>query len=175
MNLNPIPVTHFRLQPNDLWANTWLLLTAGDYAAGKYNTMTVGWGSFGVMWGKPFVQIVVRPTRYTYTFMENYTTFTLTAFPEVYRKALSLLGSKSGRHGDKIAEAGLTPMAARVVAAPAFQEAELVIECQKMYWDDFKPDHFLAPDIERSYPKKDYHRIYFGEIVAIAGVERYAK
>jgi hypothetical protein len=26
--------------------------------------------------------------------------------------------------------------------------------------------------IERNYPKKDYHRIYFGEIVAVTGTAR---
>ncbi len=135
--------------------------------------MTVAWGSFGVMWNKPFVQVVVRPTRYTFEFMNNFDTFTLTAFPEKYRKALSLLGTKSGRDGDKISEAGLTPIAAKKVAAPAFAEADLIIECKKIYWQDFDPAHFLDAKIEKNYPKKDYHRVYFGEIILIQATERY--
>ncbi len=31
------------------------------------------------------------------------------------------------------------------------------------------PDHFTDPAIDQHYPKKDYHRIYFGEILAIFG------
>jgi len=44
----------------------------------------------------------------------------------------------------------------------------------EIYWDDLDPAHFLLPEIERNYPQKDYHRIYFGEIVAIYGDESYA-
>jgi flavin reductase (DIM6/NTAB) family NADH-FMN oxidoreductase RutF len=105
--------------------------------------------------------------------MEKYPTFTLCAFPQEYHKALNLLGSRSGRDGDKITEAGLTPMAATVVAAPAYAEAELVIECQKMFWSDFDPKNFLDPEIDRNYPTHDYHRSYFGQILAINGTEKF--
>jgi flavin reductase (DIM6/NTAB) family NADH-FMN oxidoreductase RutF len=150
-----------------------MLLTSGDFAAGHFNTMTVGWGSLGVMWRRPFAQVVVRPTRYTYEFMEQYDTFTLSAFAETYRQALQLLGTKSGRDGDKIAEAGITPIASTLVPAPGFAEADLVIECRKMYWQDMAPAQFLDPAIENHYAKKDYHRIYFGEVVTIQGTEAY--
>lgn len=150
-----------------------MLLTNGDFTAGHFNTMTVGWGSLGVMWGRPFVQVVVRPTRYTYEFMEQYDTFTLCAFPEAYRQALQLLGTKSGRDGDKIAEAGLTPIASTLIPAPGFAEAGLIVECRKIYWQDMDPAHFLDLTIEKHYAKKDYHRIYFGEVVAINGTEAY--
>jgi flavin reductase (DIM6/NTAB) family NADH-FMN oxidoreductase RutF len=136
--------------------------------------MTVGWGGFGTMWSKPFVQIVVRPTRYTFEFMEQYDTFTWCAFPPAYQKALPLTGSKSGRDGDKIKATGLTPIPASRIAAPGFAEAELIVECRKIYWDDLNPDQFLDPDTENNYPLKDYHRIYFGEILAISGVKSYS-
>jgi len=167
MTRKQIPFDEFLVKAHHLWAQQWLLLTAGDFAAGQFNTMTVGWGSLGTMWGKPFAQIVVRPTRYTYEFMERYDTFTLCAFPENHRQALQLLGTKSGRDGDKIAEAGLTPIASTQVAAPGFAEAELIVECRKIYWADMDPAHFLDPSIEKNYPQKNYHRIYFGQIVAI--------
>ena len=158
---------------NYLWGKQWMLLTSGDFSAGKYNTMTVAWGSLGVMWNKPFVQIVVRPTRYTYQFIEQFGTFTLCAFPEKYKDALEILGTKSGRDGDKISEACLTPIASKHVAAPCFEEAELVLECCKLYWDDFNPAHFFDFGIDNNYPQKDYHRIYFGEIVKIFGIDDY--
>jgi len=118
--------------------------------------------------------VVVRPGRYTHEFMERFDTFTLCAFPRAYHKALSLLGTKSGRDGDKIAEARLTPVASTCVAAPSYAESELVIECRKIYWQDFLPEHFLDPEIAKNYPEKDYHRIYYGEILAVQGSERYS-
>lgn len=174
MQRRTIPFDRLLVRPYDLWLNRWLVLTAGDFERGHFNSMTVAWGSLGAMWNRPFVQVVVRPVRYTYEFVEWYDTFTLCAFPEAYREALSLLGSKSGRDSDKIAEAGLTPIPSTKVAAPGFAEANLIIECRKIYWDDFDPAHFLLPEIERNYPQKDYHRLYFGEIVAIYGDESYA-
>ena len=171
MPLIKIPPDQFIVNNVDLWDNQWLLLTAGDFEQKSFNAMTVGWGSLGVMWKKPFAQVVVRPTRYTYEFMERFDSFTLCAFPEKYRRALNLLGTKSGRDGDKIAESGLHTVAATKVAAPAYEEAELIIECRKIYWDDFKPEHFLDYTIENNYPLKDYHRVYFGEILLVMGEE----
>ena len=165
-----IPIDEFTVPIHTLWNDQWFLLTSGDFAKGHYNTMTVAWGSLGIMWGRPFAQVVVRPVRYTYEFMERYDTFTLSAFPAEYEDTLLDLGSKSGRDGDKIAASGLTPVASSLVAAPGFAEAELILECRKIYWQDLDPAHFLDPKIEDQYPQKDYHRAYFGEVLAIWGV-----
>ena len=167
MTRNPISINDLHISPHRLWDEQWLLLTCGDWPSGDFNAMTVGWGSLGTMWGRPFAQVVVRPTRYTYAFMEQYDTFTLCTFSEAYRPALQLLGSTSGRDGNKIAQAGLTPIASTQIAAPGFAEAEVIIECRKIYWHDITPEHFLDPAIDRHYAQKDYHRAYFGEIVAV--------
>lgn len=167
MNFEPISVNDFSPRIFDLWLKQWMLLTSGSYKNNHYNTMTVAWGSIGAMWNKPFVQVVVRPTRFTFEFMEKYQTFTLCAFREEYRNDLQLLGTKSGRDGDKIAETRLEVIAAQKVDAPVFRQAELVIECKKLYWQDLDPENFLNPGIEKNYPRKDYHRIYFGQIEGI--------
>ena len=60
-----------------LWNDQWLLLSCGDFKNNEFNCMTVGWGSIGTMWSQPFVQVVVRPTRYTHLFMEKYPDKTL--------------------------------------------------------------------------------------------------
>ena len=171
MPRNPIPIADLQVRAHHLWAEQWMLLTCGDLDAKKYNTMTVGWGSLGTMWGKPFALVAVRPSRYTYEFMEAYETFTLSALDPKHKRALAVLGSKSGRDGDKIAEAGLTPEAATSVAAPCFAEAELVIECRAMYSQDLDPSRFMRDAIQENYPNHDYHRIYFGEILAVAGTK----
>ena len=174
MALQTIPFERFTSKVFHLFDKQWLLLTGGDFARGKFNAMTISWGSLGIIWGRPFVQVVVRPTRYTHEFMERFDTFTVTAFPERHRRALNLLGSKSGRDGDKIAEAGLTPVASAKVAAPAFAEAELVFECRKLYRSTFDSRQFVDPTIESNYPKKDYHTVYFGEVVVLRGEAKYA-
>jgi flavin reductase (DIM6/NTAB) family NADH-FMN oxidoreductase RutF len=176
MEREPISnLEYFHIHPFKLWETDWLLLTSGDFNSGHYNCMVIGWGSLGIMWGRPFIQVVVRPQRYTYQFIEQYNTFTVSAFPKKFRQALNILGTKSGRDGNKILEAGLTPQASIKVASPSFVEAELVLECEKIYWGDFIPEHFIDPGIARHYPSKDYHRSYFGQILNITGVKKYGQ
>src|SRR5512137_3109350 len=102
MNRQPIDLPRLILRPMYLWGTQHLVLTSGDFGQEAFNAMTIGWGSLGIMWSRPFVQVVVRPTRYTYEFMERYDTFTVCDFPARYADALDLLGNRSGRDGDKI-------------------------------------------------------------------------
>lgn len=152
----------------DLIGDKWMLITAVK-DSGALNTMTASWGGMGIMWGKPVATCVVRPVRYTYEFMEAADYFTLTFFPEEYRKALNLLGTKSGRDGDKIKEGGLTP----VIYCDSddktayFAEADTVLICKKIYYQDIDPANFIDKDLDKNYPQKDYHRMYFGEIADV--------
>ena len=173
MQRTPIDISQLVIKPHHLFHHQWVLLTAGDFTAGKFNTMTIGWGALGTMWSKPFAYVAVRHSRFTFEFMEQYDTFTLTAFPQKYHDALSMLGTRSGRDGDKIKASGLTPEASVVVAAPAFKEAEILIECQKIYANDLNPAHFLEESINKHYPNRDYHRIYYGHILHAAGTRTY--
>jgi flavin reductase (DIM6/NTAB) family NADH-FMN oxidoreductase RutF len=168
-----LPLAQLRVTPHHLWSEQWLLLTCGDFASGNFNTMTVGWGSLGTMWAKPFAQIVVRPGRYTHEFMERFDHFTLSAFSERHRKALMHLGTRSGRDGDKLSQTGLTPVASTEIASPGFAEAELILECRKIYRQIMDPAGFLDPAIDKNYPTNDYHTIYYGEILAAFGETAY--
>ncbi|PKN88539.1 MAG: flavin reductase [Chloroflexi bacterium HGW-Chloroflexi-8] len=162
-----IPLDQWAKIPHDIWDSHWFLLSAGDYSKDEFNTMTISWGSFGTIWNRPFAMVVVRPQRYTFQFMEKYDDFSLCAFPTKFQPTLNLLGTISGRDNDKIKESGLSVQPSKIIKAPVFNEAILQIECKKIYWDDLNPDHFIAKYIPRQYPMKDYHRMYFGEIVAI--------
>lgn len=142
----------------------WFLLTAGTLK--KYNTMTCGWGAWGVLWSKPVAFVFVRPTRHTYGFINKSGAFTICFFPKKYRKALQFCGSHSGRDCDKAREAGLTPARA-ANGSVFFREARLVLECRKIYQQDLKPKLFLDPGIEKCYPKRDYHRMYVGKVVKV--------
>jgi len=167
------PLDQLPLQPYFIWDKTWFLLTAGDFASGHFNTMTVSWGSLGCIWNKPFAQVFVRPGRYTFEFIEKYDTFSLCAFGKEYRKDLNILGTQSGRDGDKIARTKLTPCAAQKIAAPVFEQASLALECRKMFRSEMLPGQILNESVFDNYPERDFHWIYFGEIVAASGVAAY--
>ena len=74
-----------------------------------------------------------------------------------------------------ISETSCTRLASRLVEAPSFDEAELILECRKTYFSDLDPTRFLDPSIESNYPARDYHRMYFGEIVAACGTAGYVR
>ena len=140
-----------------------------------FNQMTISWGSLGTLWNLPIAMVVVRFSRYTFKFMEEYDTFSLNAFPKKCQKALNYQGSQSGREIDKIHPQGLTPIASKLIKAPSFKEANLILECKKIYWDDMNPAHFLDARIHERYPTRDYHRIYLGEVVSAFGSQKYCQ
>lgn len=145
----------------------WMLIAAGSEKS--FNMMTASWGGMGYLWNKPVVFIFVRPERYTYYFVENSDHFTLSFFGKEYKKALSVCGSTSGRDTDKVKASGLTPFFTEL-GTPAFEEAELIVECKKMYAEDMKPASFLDRQPLNSYYGDNgggMHKMYIGEIVNV--------
>lgn len=147
--------------PFKLIGQDWMLVTAGTPE--RFNTMTASWGGLGVLWDRKVCFIFIRPTRYTYEFIERSDSFSLSFFEEKYRKALQFCGSHSGRDTDKIKGAGLTPINRDGIVS--FEEARLIIACRKIYFQDILPTNFLDPEINKMYAKKDYHRMYVGEVM----------
>ncbi len=166
-----IPVTRLSLKPFQLLEQRWLLLTAGTLESS--NCMTVSWGALGVLWNKPIAIIFVRPSRHTFQFTEKHPDFTLTAFPDEYHEKLNYCGTHSGRHGDKARACNLTRIPSLRIEAPAYDEADLILECRRLYSADLDPRRFLSPEIEKNYNGRDYHRFYFGEILHAAGSPDY--
>jgi flavin reductase (DIM6/NTAB) family NADH-FMN oxidoreductase RutF len=149
--------------PFKLIDDDWFLLSAGNLHA--FNTMTASWGGMGVLWNKPVVFCFVRPQRYTYKFMELNEFFTMSFFDESHRETLNFCGKASGRQADKIKATGLKPF-----ESPAgsifYKQSKLMLECRKLYFSDIIPENFLVETINKNYPKKDYHRMYIGEITS---------
>ncbi len=139
----------------------WMLITAGTKE--KCNTMTASWGALGVLWGAPTATVYIRPQRYTKHLVDENEYFTLSFFPEDYRKQLNLCGTKSGRDIDKVKECGFT-VAEGEGGAPYFEQAELVLVCRKRMAMPMDPEA-IPGDAKEKWYSGDYHTMYFGEIV----------
>lgn len=148
--------------PFERIGSDWCLITAGR--EGSFNTMTASWGGVGILWNKEVTTCYIRPQRYTKEFVDREELFTLSFFPDGYRKALNLCGTVSGRDHDKPAEAGLTPLFTD--GTVSFKEADLVLVCRKLYAQPMTEQSFTDKSVlERNYPTRDLHTIYIGEII----------
>lgn len=143
--------------------NDWALLTAGSLA--NFNTMTVSWGGLGTLWNKSVATVYVRPCRHTFGYMENNEYFTVSFYPEDYKKDLAVLGKLSGRDGDKVAKTSLTPISAE--NSVTFSQAKLTLVCKKLYAQDLDPSAIPQDIMEASYAVEPVHKMYIGEVVQI--------
>ncbi|MBO7402204.1 MAG: flavin reductase [Lachnospiraceae bacterium] len=141
----------------------WALLTAGKQDS--FNTMTISWGGLGTLWNKPVATVYVRTSRYTHDFMDSNDYFTVSFYPEEFKKQLGVLGSKSGRDMDKMNGSGLTPVAAG--ESVSFSEAEVTLVCKKLFRQELKVENMPAEVAKAMYDGQAPHDMYIGEIVEI--------
>ena len=157
-----------------------ILLTtkSGD----KVNTMTIGWGTLGIEWGRPIFIAYVRESRFTKQMLEENGEFTVNIpVGDIDNHILGFCGRKSGRDLDKFAELGLTEEAPEVISVPGIRQLPLTLECKVLYKQ--KQDLSAIPKdiLERYYPQdvdgsnpgsnRDYHITYYGQIVSAYIIE----
>ena len=131
----------------------------------RLNTMTIGWATIGFCWRKPVFMVAVRDSRHTFTLIEDTDNFTVSVPSGDMQKEIMFCGTKSGRDLDKFAECNLKTAPAKQVASPIIDLPGLHFECRIIYKSAMNPSH-LAQDCDALYPEKDYHTLYFGEILA---------
>lgn len=135
----------------ELFSKGMPIVTAGTMD--HFNGCTVGWGSLGNIWSRsgtisPIVTVYIYPSRYTYDFLTESDTFTVSFLQKEYRKAAGYMGSHSGREGDKAKAAGLTPIA--FGDSVTYEEADLVFLCRKLYQHGFSRED-LNEEIQAYY------------------------
>lgn len=133
----------------------------------KVNTMTIGWGNIGFIWGKPIFTVAVRYSRYTYNLLKESKEFTLSIpLNGQLKKEMGFCGSKSGRDVDKFKECNLTSVKGKMVEPPVIEGCDLFYECKIVYHQAMEPGLLDKKLDEKWYSNHDYHVIYYGEIVA---------
>ena len=147
----------------DEFSSQWALVTAGSMA--DHNSMTVSWGGIGSLWGKPVATVYIRPNRHTYGYFEKNDYFTVSFYPEDCKKALGVMGSKSGRDCDKDRESGLNPVPCGETVT--YKEARRTLLCRKLFAQDMSPENFTPEVIRKFYGSEPAHKMYIGEIIEI--------
>ena len=136
--------------------------------ADKFNSMVIGWGHIGVIWGLPTFTVYVRQSRYTRSQLNKTGEFTLSVpapGEHLSREILRAFGTQSGRDIDK--GALVTLAQPRTNGVPAIREYPLTLECRVIYSQD-QDLSLLSPEIrERVYGQDpgNFHTVYIGQIL----------
>lgn len=138
------------------------LLTAGTLSS--FNSMTISWATMGVLWGKNVLICFVRPSRYTYGFMENHDVFSVSFFVDSFKKELDYMGTHSGRNTDKVKACNFTPVSHQD-GCVYYEEARLTFILKKIYYQDLDSTHIPEEILTRNYATGNFHRVYVGEII----------
>ena len=165
MNKQPIRLFDFWQETIDALTREGLLLCSVD-SGGKPNVMTIGWLTGGAVWSKPLLTVLVRPSRFTYSHLEQVNEFTVNVLPAAFAEAIQHCGTASGRDGDKFGHTGLTPVAAQKVRVPVIEQAMVCYECRVVHTNEVIPANLTADIKVSAYVDGDFHRVYFGEVLA---------
>ena len=129
------------------------------------NVMAIGWGTTGIIWRRPIFVVLVRPSRYTYKLIEGAGEFTVNIVPPELKEVVQYCGTVSGRDHDKFKEKNLTAIPSKKVETPIIKECILHFECRVVHKSDLIPSELEKSIVNSLYPKGDFHRVYFGEIL----------
>ena len=153
------------INPFEKFYKQWALVTAGTKE--KFNSMTIGWGTMGTLWSTPVVTIFIKPVRYTWEFVEKSDYFTVSFFENKYKKALGIMGSKSGRDCDKVKLSGLTPKF--LENGITYEEATETFVCKKIYCHQMDKDKFpeLAKKFYERKGEEPAYNMIIGELVKV--------
>lgn len=136
----------------------------------EVNTMTIGWGTIGVEWGRPMFVAYVRESRYTRQLLDATQEFTVNCpVGDIDSRILGLCGTKSGRDVNKIRQLGLHLEEPMNISVPGIKELPLTLECRVVYRNPQPVDIMPQVILDRFYPEidglRDYHYAYYGEII----------
>ena len=145
---------------NQIKEGAFLTVKAGD----AINTMTIGWAAIGYVWRKPIFMVAVRDSRHTFGIMERAADFTVSVPMTDMKQAIMFCGTKSGRDHDKFKECDLHLEGSQKTVTPIINTPGLHFECKIVFKAPMDPVH-LAEEYDTIYPQKDYHTLYFGEIL----------
>lgn len=166
MEYSNVSFTTFLHETLSLLSNPGLLLVAAG-ADGKPNAMTIGWGTVGVIWGKPIFTVLVRPSRYTYKLLEESDSFTVCVPSRAMYEAVNFCGTRSGRDYDKFQECNLAALPSTQVDAPGITGCPVIYECQVVHTNDVIPANLTGEIQAQAYPQGNFHRIYYGQILTV--------
>ena len=130
----------------------------------KPNIITISW--IGIVNSEPpMLSISVTPQRFSYNIIKKSGQFVVNLTGEDNLKQTDFCGTKSGRDYDKFEACNLEAAASQKVGSPIIKIPGRHYECRIVYKSAMDPAYLDGTYDVDIYPDKDYHTLYFGEIV----------
>ena len=164
-----------KIEPENFNDNVFALLnSAGVLTSGNdedFNSMTIGWGGWGIYFNEPATWCFLRANRYTLEFIRKTKTYTISFFDKDYEKNVMHFGKSSGRNTDKMGTHELNSVFTPLNNV-SYKEANIIIECELMSLTTVNPEDYYFENnkkfIEEAFLEaNDYHKIVFGKITDI--------
>ena len=107
-----------------------LLNTSAD----KFNSMVIGWGHIGTLWGRATFHVYVRQGRFTREQLDKSGEFSVSVPLDKPDPVINrICGWQSGFNIDKVKEAGLDLVEPEIIHTPGIRQYPLTIECRVLY------------------------------------------
>ncbi len=133
----------------------------------KPNIMTIGWIQGGIIWGRPIISVLVRPSRFSFIHIEENPSFTVCVPTDSMKREINWCGSVSGVTVDKFKSTAFTPVYSENFSVPTIQECPIHFECNIVQKTKVIETNFIPEIIHEYYSSGDFHSIYYGEIVKV--------
>jgi flavin reductase (DIM6/NTAB) family NADH-FMN oxidoreductase RutF len=85
---------------------------------------------------------------------------------------MAVCGTRSGRDTDKLLACGFHTEKGILIRSPYIRESIFHYECRIIHKHRLDPETLDRKIMKRYYPQKDYHMVYYGEILGTFVIER---
>ncbi len=137
------------------------------------NTMTIAWASIGIIWDRPVITVLLRPSRFSCGLIEKTGEFTISIpIGMDFGDELLLCGQTSGENIDKFLECGLTAMKSKTLETYIVGDCELHLDCRVLMKNKIERDSIPGKIKDDHYKSGNFHNLYYAEIVSAYILEK---
>lgn len=131
------------------------------------NVMSTHWGCYGTMWNKRIFALPVRASKMSHDIIDANKSFAVCVPDKDMRDDIAMCDHLSGFITNKFEQLHLHPKKARSIPSYVLAECGLILECKVLFAADMDRDQVDPALLEDMYSCKDFHTVYFGEIVEV--------
>lgn len=129
------------------------------------NVMSTHWGAVGIMWNRDIFILPVRESKLSHDIIAKNGSFAVCMPVKDMRDEIIMCDHLSGYKENKFERLHLHPKRAKNINTYVLSECGLIFECKVLFSADMTKEQ-IAPDLLfEMYDNKDFHTVYFAEIV----------